>query len=383
MADFLTRLAERTLGAAPVVQPLIAPGFAPEPNANPPDPGWNAEAPLSGDLRDAAPPAGGSPGRPGNMVVERPGDRGNVAPNDPDPREDGAEVASPPGARASSPPKPHSAEDVPDRASSRPAETEGGAAPPIKSHASAYEPAAPVKPVGEARPDRDAPDELRSTEASAPGARSDVRQPIRSIVGASPGKQEAPEPGAWAARVEPAAEMPATRDNAEGRSEEAAKTLPGRRDEPSPTTPNRAARAAEVSTVIPAKPASPSLPPASSDLPDLPSHASGLTAEQERRTGPLSRAAPDRREGEPEASQPTSAAPDSTLASPMMGPSDAYLEGSQRWQSPPEPSEPIIRVNIGRVEVRAVTPPPPRQQAAKPARLSLDDYLRSRAGGRR
>ena len=31
MADFLTRLAERTLGVAQVVQPIIAPIFAPEP----------------------------------------------------------------------------------------------------------------------------------------------------------------------------------------------------------------------------------------------------------------------------------------------------------------------------------------------------------------
>jgi hypothetical protein len=42
---------------------------------------------------------------------------------------------------------------------------------------------------------------------------------------------------------------------------------------------------------------------------------------------------------------------------------------------------PAIRVTIGRVEVRAVTPPPPAEPPAPPTpRLSLDDYLRSHNG---
>ena len=46
--------------------------------------------------------------------------------------------------------------------------------------------------------------------------------------------------------------------------------------------------------------------------------------------------------------------------------------------------EPVIRVTIGRVDVRAVTPPPPPvQQKARQSNptLSLDDYLRKRNGG--
>src|SRR5215208_2534481 len=35
MADFITQLAERALGAAPVVQPQILPMFAPEPSSYP------------------------------------------------------------------------------------------------------------------------------------------------------------------------------------------------------------------------------------------------------------------------------------------------------------------------------------------------------------
>lgn len=46
-------------------------------------------------------------------------------------------------------------------------------------------------------------------------------------------------------------------------------------------------------------------------------------------------------------------------------------------------SAPIIRVTIGRVEVRAVHPPASKPKPVKPAtpKLSLDDYLRRRARG--
>jgi hypothetical protein len=48
-------------------------------------------------------------------------------------------------------------------------------------------------------------------------------------------------------------------------------------------------------------------------------------------------------------------------------------------------SAPIIRVTIGRVEVRAIHPPPatPKQTKASPPKLSLEDYLRKRARGSR
>lgn len=49
------------------------------------------------------------------------------------------------------------------------------------------------------------------------------------------------------------------------------------------------------------------------------------------------------------------------------------------------PAPPTIQVTIGRIEVRAVPPSaPPRPRTATPtARLSLEDYLRSRSGGER
>jgi hypothetical protein len=49
----------------------------------------------------------------------------------------------------------------------------------------------------------------------------------------------------------------------------------------------------------------------------------------------------------------------------------------------PDPPTPTIRVSIGRVEVRAVTPPAPSRKPTRPApRMSLDEYLRSQNGGR-
>jgi hypothetical protein len=49
------------------------------------------------------------------------------------------------------------------------------------------------------------------------------------------------------------------------------------------------------------------------------------------------------------------------------------------------PSGGVIRVTIGRIEVRAVPPPPqlqPVEAAAPPApKLSLDEYLRQHNGG--
>ena len=70
---------------------------------------------------------------------------------------------------------------------------------------------------------------------------------------------------------------------------------------------------------------------------------------------------------------------------------DGYLE--QGPQEPrvaaPEASEPAIQVTIGRVDVRAITPPPPmppvlRTAPARPGpKLSLDDYLKQHNGGQR
>jgi hypothetical protein len=69
-----------------------------------------------------------------------------------------------------------------------------------------------------------------------------------------------------------------------------------------------------------------------------------------------------------------------TPASRSMGRKDFSPVDQQSSKSPP-----IIRVRIGRVEVRAVQSPAPgpKQAKSRPPKLSLEDYLRKRARGSR
>lgn len=54
-----------------------------------------------------------------------------------------------------------------------------------------------------------------------------------------------------------------------------------------------------------------------------------------------------------------------------------------RIEPMPPVTEPVVNVTIGRVEIRAVAPPPrTRQSPQTPKPLSLDDYLKQRGGGR-
>jgi hypothetical protein len=76
---------------------------------------------------------------------------------------------------------------------------------------------------------------------------------------------------------------------------------------------------------------------------------------------------------------------------PQLTPSPASSAPApvDRHEEPqtPTPDAPIIRVTIGRIEVRAIMPPapaPPRQPPSRPApRLSLEEYLHQRREGRR
>lgn len=54
----------------------------------------------------------------------------------------------------------------------------------------------------------------------------------------------------------------------------------------------------------------------------------------------------------------------------------------QAQSTPQERSETVVQVHIGRIEVRAITPPAPAIQPAQTSRsqpkMSLDEYLRQR-----
>jgi hypothetical protein len=101
---------------------------------------------------------------------------------------------------------------------------------------------------------------------------------------------------------------------------------------------------------------------------------------------------------EPDPERPTENPPDAYDAFEHTGtPVRDYPERSERSESvdPGGSSsystrenafsrvEPTIRVTIGRIEVRAVSPPepPPRRTKQPTPKMSLDDYLRSRNGG--
>jgi hypothetical protein len=113
------------------------------------------------------------------------------------------------------------------------------------------------------------------------------------------------------------------------------------------------------------------------------------------RPPPDTQASPDAREGTPG----SRAAPEHSMASDTPPPAGGMI--SPQLDAPAErslrgplvathepPTTPTIRVEIGRVEVRAVAPPPPMPPTRRtvPARpsptLSLDDYLKQRNEGR-
>jgi hypothetical protein len=89
--------------------------------------------------------------------------------------------------------------------------------------------------------------------------------------------------------------------------------------------------------------------------------------------------APSREQTSPSSVQPAAMEPSRSQA-----PWAEQVEGRRPVQL--APSAPTVRVTIGRVEVRAVQPPTPSQprppSALRSPRLTLDDYLRERGGGR-
>ena len=304
MADFITRLAERALGVAPVVRPVVPSMFAPEPASHP-----------TGLERDSE--ATTSPGDP---------DR----PRAPSARETPPARDAPTGRPA-------------DAATSRQKDQSGDAL-------SSATPGSP-RETPESRPGPSHLSESGSSERGATTGKEDQRGPSR-----------------------PPARHPQT----------SPETL--HRAEPGPTRrglPLGPPSAEDESGEAAFRPLRNLLDLGQGEtLPPVPSPGAQASSDASQDTL-ASKATPDRPEP-PDAPPP--------VAPRMVRPHlDGYLErGPQEPRvAAPESSGPAIRVTVGRIEVRAITPPPPMPPAQRttPARpgpkLSLDDYLKQRSGGQR
>jgi hypothetical protein len=110
--------------------------------------------------------------------------------------------------------------------------------------------------------------------------------------------------------------------------------------------------------------------------------ATPLPAEHERKNTlegrPAQRIAPTRFEAAPAKPASGPILPTSPLSTVMPSPGALPELATERG--------PVVRIHIGRIEVRAVTPPqqaPASRPAARPPRLTLDDYLHQRDEGKR
>jgi hypothetical protein len=103
---------------------------------------------------------------------------------------------------------------------------------------------------------------------------------------------------------------------------------------------------------------------------------------------PMITPAPPREEGEQLPISPARATAPLRRQDPLwpedrLAPLGIRAEGPRRGVGR-SAAEPVVRVTIGRIEVRATAPAPPPAPAARPAgpRLSLEEYLRRRNEGR-
>lgn len=384
MSDFITRLAERALGVAPVVQPVLPSAFAPEPTGQPMGLEWDEEVPASSDDpgRPTSPPAAQTPTL--NTVKEIPQD--TMTSEREEEQEVDAYIAPPRTLRTSdvSPEPPHPA-------ISSPLEPEITSGREDRGTAT----------LSAGNPSLTAPE--TTTSDPSEGEVVAGREDRRDLSSATPGSP----PRTPGSRPEPA--HPSEPDPSEHRTNP---TREDRRDSSQtatrrPRTPSETLQRAEPTrrnAVAISQPGSPENlplgPPPVEDEPgqdvSRPLRAfvdHGRDEALPSVSSPDTQASSDAGEGtpEPEASLDRPERPD---ASPLLVPRmvrprlDDYPERGleEPAVAAPEPSVPDIRVSIGRIEVRAIMPPPmPPTQRPAPAqpRLSLDDYLKQRNGGQR
>jgi len=328
MGNFLTRLSERTLGMAPVVQPMITPMFAPEPANHLTGLEWDSEAP--GDPYPSARKT--QPAR--DAPTGQREDQGNVAPTTskhhqetPDTR---SEPHRPGEARSSERAVAFRQEDQRDLA-------------PVESPRRTPEPQPESSHLSKSdQPERRTISEKEERRDPSQTTTRYFRTPTKPLRGVGP---DPTLPGALSTSQDALPESsPFSPSSAEGESGQAVfrpvRTLVGQgetltsRPLPGPQASLDGAAVGSRATLNPPEP------------PDVPHPVTP------RVVRPRLEDYPERGSQEPR------------VAAPEL---------------------PTIRVAIGRIEVRAVTPPPARW--ITPVRpgplLSLDDYLKQRNRGQR
>ena len=363
MSDFVTRLAERAMGMAPVVQPLIASMFAPEPAGGLMEP--EDETATVPEVQDLTPRAQTPPETPMPAPQNEEPDTGVTPLSD-------APDAAPPARPAPSKQAPASGQEDLDAT-----DTPG---PPMRPRAAA-EPGPLETGMESMQEDRQTSSSIPPTPF-APGSGSRTSFPEASEPS---GRQVLP-------RRNPRRESLTTAD---GRN-----PLPGLRFESAPrveSAPERRDVEETPRLLVP------------KDSPSS-SHAADYGQQHAMLSPTTALAEPARVTDEAPAPPPGAGDPLETGevtpkseivqahravqgAATVVVPRIVRHQPDQREESgpretsvlAPEPPAPTIKVAIGRIEVRSVTPPAParRETPARPGPpLSLDDYLAQRNGGR-
>ncbi|RKH49017.1 hypothetical protein D7Y23_18330 [Corallococcus sp. AB050B] len=351
MSDYLSHLVGRQLSPEAGVQPRIASRFAPGDLV--PEQG----AALVEGIEEQESP-GVAPRRAGRAAPWSTVSRALAS----------SEAERPPVASLGRERGARALEPDPGRAAS-----EALSAPPVVARGLTFEvPVTPARAPDSAAPAR-APVSSREAQgegapaplpgASAEGPRDAVRpEPEPLDVRSMPREAVSPRRIASALRAD---EVPATST----RHREAAE--PGSRPIPAPASPFSEERLSAV------RGAGPRGPEAATE------RAAALTPEEGRGAEPASSRGGVRARG---AEAPERGAEFPAAARVPSFPVQAERGGSAHGVPAPESAPaPVVQVTIGRIEVRAVTPPAPARPA--PARtspsLSLDEYLRRRNGGGR
>jgi len=431
MGDFLSRLSERALGVAPVVRPATASMFAPEPTSHAPGSEWEGEAPASpGDLEQLRAPSarepaqhedgGGAPATPRPTQRTPPSQPQPHHPAEPAPgRDDEAVSSSPLGlpedSLSDSPAAPPlaspSVHGFSGQATSRPIKTfvERGrdASPPPRPSSgvqkgttgSEARPRAPsAREAAQLEDGGGVPATQRPTQRTPPSQlEPDLSEP--RVLSGREDQETLPAVGSpQRTRKSPVGQSHPSDSGSPGRRPSSEKEV--RRDSSRPRTLHRAepdatqrGAASTPQRVLPENPPV-SAPTVEDESGPAVSHPIGSAVERGRGTRDAPRlsldaqASLDVSESTPERFAP----PDGPLpvAPRTVRPQpEGHLEREPREPgvAAPELPAPTIHVAIGRIEVRAVTPPPtlPARRATpvrpSPA-LSLDDYLERRNEGR-